>query len=53
MSVFCPIVSRPVVYLACMECDEKECKRQPVKADAKEQCEEGENKYGNDIHMRT
>ena len=27
MSKYCPILQRKVVYLTCMECDEKPCKQ--------------------------
>ena len=26
MSVYCPILKRDVVYLECLECDDKKCK---------------------------
>lgn len=33
MSRFCPVVNRKVVYLDCLECEEKICQIQPVEVD--------------------
>lgn len=37
MAKLCPIINEKVVYLQCLECDEKPCKEKNiVKADGKE-----------------
>lgn len=31
MAKFCPVQNRKVLYLECLECEEKECRKEKVK----------------------
>ena len=33
MSQFCPIYNRPVVYLTCLECEDKPCRNSSTEID--------------------
>ena len=42
MAKFCPILNRKVVYLTCLECDDKQCKNTKTKQIKEEKGEQNE-----------
>ena len=40
MAKFCPILNRKVVYLDCLECDDKQCEHPKIKTKQEEKGEQ-------------
>lgn len=50
MAVFCPIVKKRVVYLQCLDCEEKTCRRSNITDD--EDDEKNRKKEKEDVRTR-